>query len=512
MATNSPNRNARSIAIVGGGLGGLSAAAHLVSSGYRITIFEADSHLGGKSSQFKSNGYTIDAGPSVLTMLPIIETVFSALGEKASDYLDLVKLDTLYKANFASGSDPYGEGSISVRANRDEMIEEIRSISGPKDAEAFVRFSNYLKDLYDAEFNQFIDRNFDSLLDFLKPISPTMKLLKLGAFKKLNSIVSDYFTDQRLVKLFSFQSLYAGVSPFEALGIYAVITYMDTIAGVYFPKGGMAQLPIAIGKVLTERGVSIRTGTKVTSILRSNGLSGAVTGVQLEDGARESFDVVISNAEAAITYKQLLGYPSPPRKIAKNEYSPSALLMLMGSKAKPGAEVAHHNIFFGDSWKEAFVELINQGRQMTNASTLVTIPSFSDPKLAKGEGSSLYCLEPVPNLSGKIDWKNERENAVNNFKSSLRRAKILSDDPNDIEAERIIDPLDWQAMGMEMGTPFSISHRFFQSGPFRPANSDKKVPGLYFASASTTPGVGVPMVLVSGRLAAERTRIYLGDR
>ena len=468
--------------------------------------------MGGKSSQFNSNGYTIDAGPSVLTMLPIIDTIFAALGEKSSDHLDLVKLDTLYKANFASGNDPYGEGSISVRANREEMIEEIRTVAGPKDAEAFTRFSHYLKDLYDAEFDQFIDRNFDSLLDFLKPISPTIKLLKLGAFRKLNSIVSDYFSDARLVKLFSFQSLYAGVSPFEALGIYAVITYMDTIAGVYFPKGGMAQLPIAIGKVLAENGVAVRTNTKVASILRSNGLSGSVTGVQLEDGSRESFDVVISNAEAAITYKQLLGQPSPPRKIARSEYSPSALLMLLGTKAKPSVDVAHHNIFFGDSWKEAFVELIDEGRQMTNASTLVTIPSFSDPNLAKGDGSSLYCLEPVPNLSGKIDWKNERQYAVENFKSSLRRAKVLSDDPTDIEAERIIDPLDWQAMGMEMGTPFSISHRFFQSGPFRPANSDKKVPGLFFASASTTPGVGVPMVLVSGRLAAERTRMYLGER
>jgi phytoene desaturase len=512
MATNSPNRAVRSIAIVGGGLGGLSAAAHLVSSGHQITIFESDAHLGGKSSQFKSNGYTIDAGPSVLTMLPIIESIFAALGEKVSDHLDLIKLDTLYRANFASGNDPYGEGSISVLANHDQMVDEIRSISGQKDADAFIRFSKFLKDLYDSEFNQFIDRNFDSLFDFLKPIAPTLNLIKLGAFRKLNSIVSDYFSDSRLIKLFSFQSLYAGVSPFEALGIYAVITYMDTIAGVYFPKGGMAQLPIAIGKVLTEKGVSIRTNTKVASILRSNGLSGAVTGVQLADGSRESFDVVISNAEAAITYKQLLGHSSPPRKIAKSEYSPSALLMLLGSKVKPTAQVAHHNIFFGDSWKEAFVELIDEGRQMTNASTLVTIPSFSDPMLAPVGGASIYCLEPVPNLSGKIDWKNERENAVENFKSSLRVAKVLSSDPSDIEAEKIIDPLDWQAMGMEMGTPFSISHRFFQSGPFRPANSDKSIPGLFFANASTTPGVGVPMVLVSGRLAAERTRMYLGDR
>ncbi|MDA8197218.1 MAG: phytoene desaturase family protein [Actinomycetota bacterium] len=512
MATNSPNRTVRSIAIVGGGLGGLSAAAHLVSSGHKITIFETDSHLGGKSSQFTSGGYTIDAGPSVLTMLPIIDTIFAALGEKTSEHLDLVKLDTLYKANFASGNDPYGEGSLSVRANHDDMVAEIRSVAGAKDADAFVRFSKYLKDLYDAEFNQFIDRNFDSLFDFLAPISPTLKLLKLGAFKKLNSIVSSYFSDERLVKLFSFQSLYAGVSPFEALGIYAVITYMDTIAGVYFPKGGMAQLPIAIGKVLADKGVAIRTKTKVTSILRSNGMSGSVTGVQLEDGSRESFDVVISNAEAAITYKQLLGQSSPPRKIARSEYSPSALLMLMGTKSRPTAEVAHHNIFFGDSWKDAFVELIDEGRQMTNASTLVTIPSFSDPQLAKDNGAALYCLEPVPNLGGKIDWKNQRQNAVENFKASLRSAKILSDDPSDIEVEKIIDPLDWKAMGMEMGTPFSISHRFFQSGPFRPANNDKRVPGLFFASASTTPGVGVPMVLVSGRLAAERVRTYLGDR
>lgn len=492
------------IAVIGAGLGGLSAASYLRRDGYEVTVFDSADRVGGRSGLFASNGFSIDTGPSVLTMLNLLSDVFNANGANLSDELELIKLDPMYRANFEDEAGPSGGGVISVRAGQEAMRQEIRSVAGSKDAAAFDRFCAYLRKLYALEVENFIDRNFDSPLDFLNPLMPGLRLIQMGAFGRLAPLVERYFDDPRLQKLFSFQSLYAGLSPYDALAVYAVITYMDTIEGVYFPKGGMSAIPQALAKVAKANGVEFRLNSKVSRILRSMGSRGSVVGIELEDGERFSADAVVANGELPGVYRDLLGGEQAPRVSRKGEYSPSALLLLMGIDGKPSVEHAHHNIYFGKKWKESFDSLLKSGTRMESPSILVTIPTHSDPTLAPDGSSIVYALEPVPNLDGKIDWRYERDIAISDFKARLAHRGILGAGTSNIVLEKALDPLDWQAMGMERGTPFSLSHRFFQTGPFRPNNYDKRIPGLYFVGSSTVPGVGVPMVLISGKLVAQR--------
>jgi phytoene desaturase len=189
-----------------------------------------------------------------------------------------------------------------------------------------------------------------------------------------------------------------------------------------------------------------------------------------------------------------------PRTLRRGTYSPSALVRHAGVRGLPGPEVAHHNIHFGGEWAGAFRALLDDGRRMPDPSVLVTVPTVDDPGQAPPGCSVLYALEPVPNLDGDIDWTTERPVAAARLADHVTRLGY----PSDVVVEEVVDPLDWERDGMERGTPFALSHRFLQSGPFRPPNLEHRAPGLVFAGSATRPGVGVPLVLLSGRLAADR--------
>jgi phytoene desaturase len=377
------------------------------------------------------------------------------------------------------------------------MHEEIRSVCGQAEADGFVRFAKWLGELYRLEQPNFIDRNFDSPLDLAWPPGPIVQLLRMGGLRKLSSVVGDYFSDDRLQRLFSFQAMYAGLSPFEALAIYAVITYMDSVEGVFFPRGGMHAIPRELARAAEKAGATFVYNTTVTEFVRSGN---RVTGVRTSTGELISSDCVVANPDLPVVYRDLLPDVSMPRVARTGKYSPSCMVLLGGVRDAMPEGTAHHNIHFGGQWSEAFRALFDYGRPMPDPSILVTSPTVSDPSLAPDGRSIIYALEPVPNLDGHIDWA-EESGALR----SRLTAKIASFGyPTDFEVQRFVDPLDWQRQGMERGTPFALSHRFRQTGPFRPNNVDSRVPGVVFVGSGTVPGVGVPMVLVSGRLAAER--------
>jgi phytoene desaturase len=198
---------------------------------------------------------------------------------------------------------------------------------------------------------------------------------------------------------------------------------------------------------------------------------------------------------------------SPPRALRRPSYSPSAVVWHVGVHGLPGPDVAHHNIHFADQWDDAFEALLRRGELMPDPSRLVTVPSLDDTTAAPAGCSTLYVLEPVPNLAqGRIDWAREREP----MRERLHGFLAANGYPSDIVTDRLVTPLDWRAQGMAAGTPFALAHTFAQTGPFRPPNVERRVPGMFFAGSGTTPGVGVPMVLISGKLAAQRVAAYLG--
>ncbi len=490
------------VVIIGAGLGGLSAACHVSGllnrrggkDRHHVTVIDRGTVPGGRAGLWEVDGYRIDPGPVVLTMPEYLDDAFHAAGSSIDEHLKLHQLDPMYRGVFGDGT------ALNVRPGRDAMTEEIRNVCGEKDAAQFGKFCDWLKKLYDTEQPNFIDRNFDSVLDLAKPVMPGMKLIGLGGFSRLHTQVAKYFDDERLHKMFSFQALYAGLAPKQALGAYAVITYMDSVLGVTFPEGGMHAVARGFAAASEAAGVSYRYGVTAERILRSSGSNGAVRGVRLDDGEVIPADVVIVNADLPVGYRELLPELDAPRVARKGHYSPSCVLWLAGLKGELPAGTAHHNIIFGDRWHESFDELLKRGTRMSDPSVLLTVPTVTDPSLAPAGRNIVYLLEPVPNLSGRINWDLERSRVKASLIEKVRNMGFTGD----VEVERFIDPSDWERMGMEQGTPFALSHRFFQTGPFRPNNIDKRVPGLIFTGSSTVPGVGVPMVVISGKLAAAR--------
>lgn len=491
---------ARSVVVVGAGLAGLSAACHLRGDGHDVVVVEAGAGPGGRAGSLRCDGYRFDTGPTVLTMPHLVDECFGAVGAETRRYVDLRRVDPMYRACFADGSE------IRVRYGHEAMAAEIRDVCGPREAAGFDRFCDWLARLYRLEMPQFIERNYDGPLDLVRPLRPAIELARLGALGRLAPAVARHFDDERLRRLFSFQAMYAGLAPVDALAVYAVITYMDVVNGVRVPAGGMHALPTGLASAAADAGVEFRYGARVERIVQA-GAGGPTRGVRLADGSLVGADAVVCTVDLPVAYRTLLPGVAAPRVARRGTYSPSALVWHLGVGGELPAGVEHHNLHIGRAWARSFAEILDEGRRMTDPSILVTVPTIDEPTMAPPGRHVLYVLEPVPNLDAPLDWTTERDVARERLGALVAGLGY----PTDAEVEVLVDPTDWDAQGMERGTPFALSHRFFQSGPFRPSNLERRVPGLVFAGSGTLPGVGVPMVLVSGRLAAARVAA-LGSR
>jgi phytoene desaturase len=477
------------VVVVGAGLAGLSAALRLAGAGRKVTVIERESVPGGRNGLLNKSGYSFDTGPSVLTMPDLIADALACVGEDLKDWLDLVPLEPLYRAFYADGT------QLDVHADTNQMQAEIAKSISPEEAIGYGKYVDFVTKLYKYEMKDFIDRNIDSPLNLLTP--NLARLIALGGFRRLSPKVNQFLKDPRLQKVYSFQAMYAGVSPQQALAIYAVIAYMDSVNGVFFPKGGMHAVPRALAGAAQKHGVTFKYNTTVTGIEKSNGRA---TAVLTNTGERITCDVVVLNPDLPVAWKELLG--KEPLSVKRLNYSPSCATLLIGSN-KSYDHLAHHNIHFGESWSGVFDELIKKKVLMSDPSILVTVPSHDDASLAPAGKTSYYVLFPTPNLSADIDWKKIGPQYRDEMIKALED-RGYTGFGDSIEFEHMTTPLDWKEQGMEMGAPFASAHTFFQTGPFRPKNLAAGYENVVFAGSGTQPGVGVPMVLISGRLAAER--------
>jgi phytoene desaturase len=477
------------VVIVGAGLGGLSTALRLAGAGRQVTVLERELVPGGRAGLLDIDGYRFDTGPTILTMPGLLGDALSCVDEKLDDWLDLRPVEPAYRAVFADGS------SLDVLTDVEAMADQIRAVCGPGDAAGYRRFVSFSRRLYDLEIRAFIDRNLDSPLDLLTP--SLARLVALGGLRRLAPKVASYLKDQRLQRIFTFQSMYAGMSPYDALAIYAVIAYMDCVAGVWFPVGGVHAVPRALAGAAAKHGVDLRYGVDVTRVEMSGQRAVAV---QTRDGDRIPADVVVLNPDLPVAWRELLPASAQPRRLSRLRYSPSCLLMLAGSTL-PHGDQAHHTIHFGQAWRSTFRELVDEKRLQTDPSLLVSTPTVSDPSLAPPGRSSRYVLVPTPNLDADIDWDKTGPRYRDEIVARLEQLGYAGFG-NSIEVEVVTTPADWARRGMERGAPFAADHSFFQTGPFRPGNL--AFDNVVFVGSGTQPGVGVPMVLISGRLAAER--------
>jgi phytoene desaturase len=477
--------------IVGAGLGGLACALHLAGAGRQVTVVEREPVPGGRAGLFTVDGYRFDTGPVVLTMPALIDEAFAAVGERLADRVTLHPVDPAYRAHFPDGS------TVDVIADTLRMAAEISRVCGPREADGYLRFVEHARRLWRLERADFIERNLDSPRDLLT--ANLLRLVAAGGFRRLQSTVDRFLRDPRTRRVFSFQAMYAGLAPHDALGLYVVIAYLDSVEGVYFPAGGIHAVPTAMAAAAQKHGVEFRYGTTVARVeVRGDRATGVVT----SDGERIEADAVVLNPDLPVAYRDLL--PHTPRRIRRMRASPSAVVLHVGSSRRY-TKIAHHNLHFGRSWRRTFDEVIRHGRLMSDPSLFVSNPSRSDPALAPAGRHTYYVLAPAPNLAvGRLDWRDGLAQRYTDELVATLEARGYTGFRAGIDVSRAVTPADWAADGMAAGTPFAAAHTFLQTGPFRPATMHPSLDNVVFVGSGTQPGVGVPMVLISGKLAAQR--------
>ncbi len=477
------------VVVVGAGLAGLSAALRLVGTGRQVTVLERAGGPGGRAGRLSLDGYEFDTGPTVFTMPELVADALDCVGEELTDWLDLQPVRPAYRGFFADGS------TVDVHADVEAMAAEVERVAGGREAAGYLRFVEFVTDLYRVELRHFIDRNLDSPLSLSAPALG--RLAALGGLRGWAAKVGEYLHDERLRRLFSFQAMYAGLSPYDARALYAVIAYMDSVAGVLAPVGGMHALPQALAGAAGKHGVDLRYGCAVERIELTGRRASAVL---TADGERIPADAVVVTADLPTAWPALLG--CEPKRLRRLRFAPSCVVLQLGS-ARSYDRLTHHNIHFGSAWRETFRDVIDRGRLMRDPSLLVTNATRTDPTLAPAGRHTYHVLAPAPHTGWDIDWAAIGPRYRDELMSTLevRGYAGLADD---IEVERFITPADWAATGLAAGAPFSLAHTLAQTGPFRPRNYPRGWDNVVFAGSATTPGVGVPMVLVSGRLAAER--------
>ena len=491
MVRTVPGRTDR-VVVVGAGLAGLSAALRLRGAGREVTVVERASGPGGRAGRIEERGYALDTGPSVFTAPELVADTLAAVGEKLEDRLTLVPLETTYRAQFADGS------HLDVHADPEAFAAEVARLAGPAEADNLRRYLADLAELYRLQLTTFIDRNLDTPLDLLGP--ELVQLARRGGFGRLSRHVERHFTDDRLRRLFSFQALYAGVSPYRAIAAYAVIAQLDIGAGVWHPVGGIAAVPRGMAAAAADAGVALRYDAGVRELeLRGS----RVTGVLLDDGERLPADAVVVTTDQP--WRLVPGLRGPRRPV----WSPSCVALHLGVRAELAGQ-AHHTISFGRAWREVFRELTVEGRPMSDPSLLVSMPSRTDRTLAPDGGQVLSVVAPTPNLDPRsggnpaLDWRRLGPRYRDELLITLE-TRGWTGLTGAIEVEEMATPLDWAAQGLAAGTPFALAHTFGQTGPFRPATLPGRGPeNVVLAGSTVQPGVGVPMVVLSGRLAAER--------
>ncbi|MFI0166437.1 phytoene desaturase [Streptomyces sp. NPDC017095] len=487
------------VVVVGAGLSGLACALHLLGAGRRVTVVERDAGPGGRAGRVRLGGYELDTGPTVLTMPHLADEAFAAVGDSLHRRVELTALDPAYRACFADGS------SLDVHTDGEAMEAEVRRFAGPVQAAGYRDLRQWLERLYRVQMRRFIDTNFDSPFQLLHP--DLARLAALGGFGRLDGRIGRFLSDERLRRVFSFQALYAGVAPARALAAYAVIAYMDTVAGVWFPKGGMHALPRAMADAAAEAGAELRWSADVRTLERS---AGRVRAVRLASGERIPCDAVVLTCDLPAAYG-LLG--RAPRRPAPLRHSPSAVILHAGTD-RTWPHLAHHTLSFGAAWQRTFDELTRTGELMSDPSLLITRPTAHDPALAPPGHHLHYVLAPCPNTTvgpPAAAWRDLGPRYRDRLVGELER-RGLDGFADSIQEELLVTPLDWAGQGHAAGSPFSVSHTFAQTGPFRPRNLVRGLDNVVLAGCGTTPGVGVPTVLISGRLAAARVTGGTGTR
>lgn len=479
--------------VIGSGFGGLACAIRLQARGYSVTIAEARDQPGGRAYVYRQDGFTFDAGPTIITAPQLIDELFACAGRRTADYVTLLPIDPYYRLEFHDGR------SLEYGSSEAETLRQIAQFN-PQDRDGYRRFSKDAKAIFQKGFVELADRPFLSLASMLR-IAPD--LLRLGAFRTVHSLVGKHIEDPFLRRVFSFHPLLVGGNPFETTSIYALIHHLEKQWGVFYVKGGTGALVQALVRLFVELGGTLRLSTSVRRIAVVDGKS---EGVFTSDLDFLPADVVVSNADVANTYRKLIDgnvrRRNTDRRLERMRYSMSLFVLYFGTRKRYEA-VRHHTILFCERYRELLADIFRHKRLTDDFSVYLHRPTATDESMAPAGCDSFYALVPVPNQASGIDWRT----AASPFRDRLVRFlndRILPGLEGQIVTERAFTPLDFETtLDSYQGSAFSFEPIFRQSAWFRPHNESEDVRGLYFVGAGTHPGAGVPGVLSSAKIAED---------
>ncbi len=482
------------IIVIGSGFGGLSAAIRLQAQGHQVTILEQRDKPGGRAYVYEQDGFTFDGGPTIITAPWLIDGIFASAGKRTEDYVKLVQIDPFYNIRFEDGS------VFHYNNDRERLLSEIARFN-PDDVAGYQRLRAHADEILKAGM-ALIDKPFTHASDMAR-VAP--ELLRLRAYQSVYAFAARYLKDERLRQVFSFHPLLIGGNPFEASSLYALIHPLEQEWGVWFAMGGTGALVRGMARVFEEIGGDLRLNTSAVEIA-VDARTGRATGVRLADGGFVAADTVVSNADVAFTYLNLV--PARFRRhntdarVRAFRYSMSLFVIYFGTDQKY-ENVAHHEILMGPRYKELLTDIFTRKTLAPDFSLYLHRPTATDPSLAPEGCDAFYALSPVPHLESGIDWATQRKPYRDAIIGYLEE-RYLPDLSRHIVTERVIDPLHFQdTLSSYLGSAFSVEPTLTQSAWFRPHNVSEDIPNLYFAGAGTHPGAGLPGVMSSGKIVAD---------
>ncbi len=483
----------KNIIVIGSGFGGLATASRLLSQGHNVTIYEKRDKPGGRAYVYEINGFKFDGGPTVITAPFMFDDIFAAAGEKREDYFELVPCDPFYRI--------FDHEGVPFDYNNDHnfILSEIEKRS-PGDKQGYEDFIKTTKPIFEKGFVELADKPFLKFTDMLK-VAPD--LIKLQSHKSVYKYVSQFIDDEFLRRAFSFHPLLVGGNPFDTTSIYSMIHYLEREWGVHYAMGGTGAIVDGMVKLIEKQGGNIHLNAEIEEILVENGTA---TGIRLSDGEIKHADAVVSNADVAFTYKNMIKSAHrkkyTDRKIEKTKYSMSLFVIYFGTKKRYlDTNLEHHNIILGERYKGLLKDIFHKKHLSEDFSLYLHMPTKTDPSMAPDGHEAFYVLSPVPHLDGETDW-NEMAPLYRDKIMQFLEDNYLPDLQENIVAEHYIDPLHFKnTLNSYKGSAFSVEPILTQSAWFRPHNKSEDVENLYFVGAGTHPGAGLPGVLSSAKIA-----------
>lgn len=471
--------------VIGAGFGGLAAAVRLRARGYRVTILEANDQAGGRAAVFERDGFTFDAGPTVMTAPWLFDELWELVGRKASDYFELMPVDPFYRVMFDDGE------TFDYVGDEERLLEQIGRLS-PRDVEGYTKLADHARRIFDKGYTELAHVPFGTVGDMLRVV-PDM--VKLENYRSVYSVVSKYIRDERLRQAFSFEPLLIGGNPFNCSSIYLLIHWLERKWGVHYAKGGTTAIVKAFVQLLDEIGVDIQLNTPVERLeVRRGQVVAAWTG----RGERVDADVFVCNADPSVVYSKLIDARHRRRHsdaaIRRKKQSMSLFVAYFGTK-KTYPELAHHTILLGPRYKGLLTDIFDKGVLADDFSLYLHAPTRSDPSCAPPGHECFYVLSPVPNQRSGIDWEAQHQRYLDRILDALEE-RVLPGLRENLVTSFAVDPryFEHQLRSYD-GAAFGLEPRLTQSAWFRYHNKSGEVDGLYFVGSSTHPGAGVPGVL-----------------